>query len=88
LNNGKVGRPFQYPQTFMRFLGFLHVAFLPFRQMEGFLRKLSGYLPMLRAIDYSTICKRLKKLDIELPVEDLGDNLNNSDRFIWYEGDK
>jgi hypothetical protein len=75
MNNSKVGRPFQYPQTFMRFLGFLHVAFLPLRQMEGFLRKLSEHVPGLRVIDYSTICKRLKKLDIELPIEDLGDNL-------------
>jgi len=26
-------------------------------------------------LDYSTICKRLKKLDIELPVDELGDKL-------------
>lgn len=75
MNKGKVGRPFQYPKTFMRFLGFLHVSFLPLRQIEGFLRKLSEYIPRLKTVDYSTICKRLKKLNMELSVEDLDDNL-------------
>jgi len=67
MNKGKVGRPYLYPQTFMQFLAFIHVAFLPLRQMEGFLRKLSEYIPRLKVIDYSTICKRLKKLDFEIP---------------------
>ena len=42
--------------------------------MEGFLRKLSEYISKLRVIDYSTICKRLKRLDIDLP-KNLGENL-------------
>jgi hypothetical protein len=41
MNRGKVGRPFKFPETFLRFLTFLHTAFLPFRQIEGFQRKLS-----------------------------------------------
>ncbi len=74
MNEGKVGRPYIYPQTFMHFLAFLHVAFLPLRQMEGFLRKLSEYIPRLGVADYSTICKRLRKLDVQLP-ENLGEDL-------------
>jgi len=50
----------------MYFLAFLHIAFLPYRQLEGFLRKLSKFMPKLRPVDYSTICKRLKKLKINL----------------------
>ena len=42
--------------------------------MEGFLRRLSEYIPGLRVTDYSTICKRLKKLDIELP-RNLGEDV-------------
>ena len=74
MNKGKVGRPFLYPKSFMQFLAFIHIAFLPYRQIEGFLRKLSEYIPRLKAVDYSTICKRLKKLDIELP-KNLGEHI-------------
>ena len=39
MNTRKVGRPYQYPQTFMQFLAFLHAAFLTFRQNRGFSEK-------------------------------------------------
>jgi len=39
------------------------------------LRKLSEYIPKLGVADYSTICKRLKKLDFELPYGNLGEDL-------------
>jgi len=74
MNKGKVGRPYLYPETFIYFLGFLHIVFLPLRQLEGFLRRLSKYIPRLKPLDYSTICKRLKKLNIELP-RNLGEDL-------------
>ena len=74
MNKGKVGRPFVYPENFMYFLAFIHIAFLPFRQIEGFLRKLSEFIPKIKSADYSTICKRLKKLDVNLP-ENLGGDI-------------
>ncbi len=43
--------------------------------MEGFLRKLSQYILKLKAADYSTICKRIKKMDIKLPEEKLGNDM-------------
>ena len=58
MNEKKRGRPYQFPDSLMQFLAFVHIAFLPYRQMEGFLRKLSQYIPKIRAADYSTICKR------------------------------
>ncbi len=58
----------------MAFLAFLHVAFLPFRQMEGFLRKLAQYIPKLKVADYSTICKRMKEVDIDLPEHYIGND--------------
>ena len=63
MNKGKVGKAFLYSKSFMQFLAFIHIAFLPYRQIEGFLKKLSEYIPKLKATDYSTICKRLKKLE-------------------------
>jgi IS5 family transposase len=75
MNKGKRGRPFIFPHTFMRFLAFLHIAFLPYRQMEGFLRKLSGYIPALNAADYSTICKRMNTVDMEFPLQHIPDGV-------------
>lgn len=75
MNERKRGRPYQFPHSLMKFLAIIHIAFLPYRQMEGFLRKLSQYIPKLKAADYSTMCKRMKKMDIELPKQELGDNV-------------
>lgn len=75
MNYKKRGRPYKFPESFMIFLAFIHVAFLPFRQIEGFLRKLSEYIPKLKAADYSTICKRLRKINIDLPLQDLGNDV-------------
>jgi hypothetical protein len=75
MNEKKRGRPYQFPHSLMQFLAFVHIAFLPYRQMEGFLRKLSEYIPKLKAADYSTICKRMKKMDIKLPEEKLGNDM-------------
>ena len=74
MNRNKIGRPFIYPESFMYFLAFIHIAFLPYRQIEGFFRKLSEFIPKLKSADYSTLCKRLKKLDVNLP-ENLGEIL-------------
>lgn len=75
MNKGKKGRPYEYPNSFMFFLAFLHIAFLPFRQLEGFLIGLSKYIPKLKAADYTTIFKRLKKMDIELPLQEIGNDV-------------
>ena len=42
MNKNKKGRPYQCPDSFMNFL-----AFLPFRQLEGFLKGLSICIPKL-----------------------------------------
>jgi len=75
MNYKKRGRPYKFPESFMIFLAFIHITFLPFRQMEGFLRKLSEYIPKLKAADYSTICKRLQKMHIDLPLQDIGNDV-------------
>ena len=48
MNKDKVGRPYLYPQTFMYFLAFIHIAFLPYRQIEGFLKGLSKLVPKIK----------------------------------------
>jgi len=66
-NDGKVGEPYHYPEAFMRLLGFIRLLFhLPYRQSEGFIRALARYVDGLQVPDYSTINRRVNKLDLSL----------------------
>jgi len=60
MNDGKVGEPYHYPESFIRL--FFH---LPYRQCEGFVRALAKYVD-LEAPDYSTINRRVNRLDLSL----------------------
>jgi hypothetical protein len=66
-NNGKVGSPYEYPESFIRLLGFVHLLFhLPYRQTEGFTRALGRYVKGLKTPDYSTIDRRVNRLKLQL----------------------
>ena len=71
MHKRKNGRPYRYPETFIQFSGlaysFLH---LPYRQLEGFLRALSGFVPGLRSADYTTLWQRISNLELNIPVPD------------------
>lgn len=70
MNKGKKGKPFEYPETFVQFSALWYTLFhLPYRQLEGALRKLSSFLPKLKAADYSTLWHRITKLTIEIPEQ-------------------
>lgn len=67
MNKGKEGGRYRYPQLLIKMLGFVHVLFhLPYRQTEGFIRTLERYDPRLRTPDYSTINRRVNRLDARL----------------------
>lgn len=67
MNDGKRGRPFEYPGQFIQFLMFIHVMFLlPYRQLEGFLRKLSQLVPEVKVTDYTNIFRRGTILEVSL----------------------
>lgn len=66
LNRGKVGAPFEYPESLMIFLGFMHVMLgVDYRGLEGFVRGLEKFAPMT-VPDYSTICRRVNALKLEI----------------------
>lgn len=70
MNEGKRGRPFLYPEGFVFFSGVVCEFFhLPFRQLEGVLRKLSKYVPGLKAADYTTLWHRINSLILTVPCE-------------------
>ena len=66
-NEGKVGEPYRYPESYIRFLAFVRLLFhQPYRQTEGFVHSLSRFVEGLKAPDYSTIDRRVNRLEIDL----------------------
>lgn len=65
MNEGKEGAvAYRYPDSFVQLLGYMRVYFhLPYRQTEGVVRAhANNKVPTVP--DYSTINRRLNKLDI------------------------
>src|SRR3989304_1683333 len=61
-NDGKVGEPYHYPESYIRLLAYIRLLFhLPYRQTEGFVAFLSKHVEGLKAPDYSTIDRRANK---------------------------
>lgn len=62
MNAGKVGAPYEYPEPFMTFLGFIHIMLgIDYRGLKGFARGLTRFAPVA-VPDYSTICRRVNAL--------------------------
>jgi len=67
LNQGKVGRKFELPWSFIEALIHMHVIFhLPYRRIEEFLYRISESIPKIQPTDYTNIWKRAAKLNINL----------------------
>ena len=71
MNRNKMGRPYAYPESFMRMVAYAMFYFrLPYRQMEGLLRTYNcnsngkGIFPMIP--DYTSIQRRICKLEEEI----------------------
>ena len=76
MNAGKEGGRYVYPEIFVRLLGYMHLLFhLPYRQTEGFLKALRRFDSRIHVPDYSTIDRRVNRLDVKLDEEDYGDDL-------------
>lgn len=66
MNDGKVGEPYHYPESFIQLLGYMRAYFhLPYRQTEGVVKAHAGKkVPSIP--DYSTISRRVNKLAIKI----------------------
>jgi transposase len=66
MNEDKEGASYVYPNTFVQLLGYMRIYFhLPYRQTEGVVRAhASNKVPSIP--DYSTINRRINKLDIKI----------------------
>src|SRR5450756_764926 len=55
-NDGKVGEPYRYPESYIRLLAFVRLLFhMPYRETEGFVHFLSKHVEGLKVPDYSTM---------------------------------
>jgi IS5 family transposase len=74
MNLGKVGEPYDYPDSFMQLLGYMRAYFhLPYRQTQGVvIAHASKELPSIP--DYSTISRRINRLEIKIN-EKLGNDI-------------
>lgn len=70
MNKGKVGAPYEYPESFIEFILQLKTEFkIGYRQAGGISRKLAVFVPQIkRAPDYTTIQKRFEKMSVETKV--------------------
>jgi len=76
MNKGKEGGQYVYPEIFVKLLSYMRLLFhLPLRQTEGFLKALRRFDSRIQAPDYSTIDRRVNKLDVKLDKEDYGDDI-------------
>jgi Transposase DDE domain len=66
INEGKEGASYRYPNSFVQLLGYMRAYFhLPYRQTEGVVRAHAGKeIPSIP--DYSTINRRVNKLNIKI----------------------
>jgi hypothetical protein len=81
MNQGKEGRKFVYPDSFIKLLGYMRAYFhLPYRQTEGVVREhASNTLPSIP--DYSNINRRINRLDIKIDDDANKSNLHD-DHFV------
>jgi IS5 family transposase len=75
MNDGKEGAQYKYPDSFVQFLGYMRVYFhLAFRQTEGVVKAHAGKkVPSIP--DYSTISRRVNKLDIKVNEKEVGNDI-------------
>jgi len=81
MNQGKEGRKFVYPDSFIKLLGYMRAYFhLPYRQTEGVVREhASNTLPSIP--HYSNINRRINRLDIKINDNEDKSSLHD-DNFV------
>lgn len=73
MNQGKVGEPYCYPESFIQLLGYMRAYFhLPYRQTQGVVTAHSDKVPITP--HYSTISRRINRLEIKIN-ENVGNDI-------------
>jgi transposase len=60
MNHDKLGRPFEFPNSYISFLAFMKVGFdIPYRTLEGIVRELSEYVRFVEEMHYTHMRRRI-----------------------------
>lgn len=60
MKNEKLGRPYEFPNSYISFLGFMKVGFdIPYRTVEGIVRELSEYIRIVEEMHYTHMRRRI-----------------------------
>ncbi|MEM3844623.1 MAG: transposase [Candidatus Parvarchaeota archaeon] len=71
-NDRKVGHPYEYPQEFFIFLSKVRELWnVPFRELEGFVRKLSELTGKFRPLSYVAIFHRIRSILISGMIDEI-----------------
>ncbi len=83
MNQGKEGRKFVYPDSFIKLLGYMRAYFhLPYRQTEGIVRAHAANTLPSSIPDYSRICRRINLLNIKISDDATKSSLQHDDYFV------
>lgn len=67
MNKNKVGKPYSFSNSFIEFQARLH-SWLDYRGVEGLTKAIAEYIPEMATDDYSTICRRVNSLNMDLAL--------------------
>ena len=82
MNEGKKGKPFVFPNSFILAMGYIRYSFhLPYRQTEGLINATRKRLPS-NSPSYGHICKRINILNIDIKREHIDDDDDDNDCFV------
>jgi len=63
MNVEKLGRPYEFPNSYISFLSFMKVGFdIPYRTVEGIVRELSEYVRFVEEMHYTHMRRRILSL--------------------------
>ncbi len=92
MNKRKKGRPYIYPNSLFRFLGYLYLFFPNYRVLEGICRVLSEIIHGFPTPDHSTIHRRLngkfENVEIKgnvLIVDSTGFQMGRTTEYVEYK---
>ncbi len=70
MNAGKIGEPYLYPDSMIKFLAVLHAKNFDYRALEGIMRVFSEMNFSFPVISYTQICRRVNNLDISFDIDE------------------
>jgi transposase len=81
MNREKLGRPFEFPNSYISFLSFVKVGFdIPYRTLEGIVRELSEYVRLVEEMHYTHMRRRiLVSMKGKKPSEIIGEDVADGD---------